>query len=200
MLLLHEPDRAEITRLAERAASLPLSSQPDLLAHLDAGRRPRGWFVDKVHAEIGHGVEAFVRARDAIAALVPFDQSWLRVHGPGGVAMGVPIGVEVHVGPLRSVNWCRVTRIIDGEDRYGFEYATTTDHGERGAERFEVRMVDGAVVYEITAVSRPNAWYTMVVQPYVRRLQARFRRGSVAAMRGAVGSPKQEDSTATPGS
>lgn len=65
------------------------------------------------------------------------------------------------------------------------------DHVESGEERFTVEWTrdDDSVSYEIVAFSRPNHFLTRFAYPMTRRLQKRFARDSVAAMKLAVARP-----------
>jgi uncharacterized protein (UPF0548 family) len=187
MLLLHKPTAEEVDRAGAQAATLAFTSPTGLLAKSEAGDVPSGWFNDAAEAVIGNGVGDFAAARQAIIDLVPFRQPWLDTFAPNGVTLDAAIGIQVQFGPLWSVNWSRVIEIVDTPNAYSFVYSTTTDHGEVGEERFAVSIDEtGTVQYRVSALSRPGRSYTVVSMPYVRRLQAKFRRGSIAAMKAAV--------------
>jgi uncharacterized protein (UPF0548 family) len=188
MLLLHKPTTDEIDRAAVRAATLAFTSPTGLLALSEADSAPGGWFNDAAEAVIGEGPHDYAAARQAIIDLVPFRQPWLETFAPNGVTLDAAIGIQVQFGPLWSVNWSRVIEVVDTSTNYSFVYSTTTDHGEVGEERFAVSMAaDGVVSYRVSALSRPGRSYTVISMPYVRHLQAKFRSGSIAAMRAAVG-------------
>jgi uncharacterized protein (UPF0548 family) len=187
MLSLHKPSATEIADRARRAAEVSFNCPNGLLANIAAGQPDKGWFHDVAEATVGHGEADFAAARQAIIDLVPFRQPWLTTHAPSGVALGAAIGIQVSLGPIWSVNWSRVVDVVDTPTTYSFVYRTTTDHGEAGEERFEVSLAkDGTVIYRIEAVSRPAQPYTLAVLPYVRGLQAKFRRGSIDAMKQAL--------------
>jgi uncharacterized protein (UPF0548 family) len=105
--------------------------------------------------------------------------------------VGTVVAVLIrHVG-LWSLNGCRVVYDLgesDREIRFGFAYGTLTNHAEAGEELFEVRLdlQTGDVIYRIRAVSWPRAPLARLGRPIVRRLQARFRRDSVEAMKRAT--------------
>jgi uncharacterized protein (UPF0548 family) len=189
MLFLHEPSAAEIADCARRATDLPHNCPNALLANIAADQPDKGWFHDGAEATIGHGEADFATARQAIVDLVPFRQPWLTSHAPSGVQLDAVIGIQVSLGPIWSVSWSRVVEVVDTATTYSFVYRTTTDHGEAGEERFEVSLAQDAaatVTYRIEAVSRPARPYTLAVLPYVRGLQSKFRRGSIAAMKQAL--------------
>jgi uncharacterized protein (UPF0548 family) len=187
MLLLREPTATEIEKFAASAGNASFNFQVGLLGNAAAGQPNHGWISDNAAAAIGHGPEDFAAARQAIIDLVPFAQPWLVTHAPNGLALDAVIGIQVRLGPIWSVNWSRVIELVDEPNTFSFVYATTTDHGEAGEERFAVSIADdGTVTYRITAISRPARPYTLAVVPYVRALQAKFRRGSIEAMKTAV--------------
>ena len=78
--------------------------------------------------------------------------------------------------------------MIDEPASFGFVYRTLGDHALDGDERFTVARAsaDGTVAYEILARSQPRHALTRVGHPVVRRMQRRFARDSVLAMRRAV--------------
>jgi uncharacterized protein (UPF0548 family) len=61
-------------------------------------------------------------------------------------------------------------------------------HAESGEESFMVAIQrsDRLVTYDIRAVSRPRALVARLAYPFTRALQARFRKGSAAAMKRAM--------------
>ena len=89
------------------------------------------------------------------------------------------------------MNGARVVYTVgaaDGSARFGFAYGTLTNHAESGEELFEV-FVDARsadVMYRIRAVSRPQTILARTGGPFVRALQAHFRRDSVVAMKQAT--------------
>jgi len=93
--------------------------------------------------------------------------------------------------PMLGVWWISLSRVVrvfdeatEGEDRYGFVYATLEQHALRGREEFEVRRLrkTGEVVFRIEALSRPSRWYLRPGFASIRRVQRRFGRGALAAM------------------
>jgi uncharacterized protein (UPF0548 family) len=72
--------------------------------------------------------------------------------------------------------------------KFGFAYGTLPEHAESGEERFLIEWDRGenSVWYDILAFSRPRHWLARLGYPLTRRLQARFRRDSAAAMLKAV--------------
>lgn len=84
---------------------------------------------------------------------------------------------------------CRIVRVVDTEQSFGFAYGTLPHHPEQGEEAFLVhRRPDASVVFEIVAFSRPASLPTRLIGPLGRRLQRRsidrYLDGYVAAARG----------------
>jgi uncharacterized protein (UPF0548 family) len=71
--------------------------------------------------------------------------------------------------------------VVDEPTGFGFVYATLPDHPEQGYESFVVGEVDGEVVFEIDAVSRPGIPLVRLGAPVTRVLQ---RRASAAYLEG----------------
>jgi uncharacterized protein (UPF0548 family) len=188
MFLPVRPSQAVIDRFVLASHGLSLSYEPIGIAA--AGSR-RG-AIDEQAVAIGSGMADFERAKLALGSWRHYDVGWLAVHPPGSmVAVGTVVVVAIrHLG-FWSLNGCRVVYMIEGaagDPRFGFAYGTLTNHAESGEEIFEVFLdpKTDAVIYRIRAVSWPQAWLARVGQPIVRRLQARFRRDSAAAMQRAL--------------
>jgi uncharacterized protein (UPF0548 family) len=79
---------------------------------------------------------------------------------------------------------CRIVYVIDDQyRRFGFAYGTLPGHTESGEERFLIEMDEyGDVWFDILAFSRPRHLLARIGYPFVRRLQNRFGRDSVARM------------------
>ena len=86
-------------------------------------------------------------------------------------AEGQTVGLAVRLGPLSVLAGCRITRVIDNVDEYGFTYATLPGHPEQGEESFLLRREDDTVVFSITAVSRPVDLVARVGWPISRLVQ-----------------------------
>ena len=113
--------------------------------------------------------------------------------------VGLMVATRTRVCGLWWLNACRVVALEDGavggRRRFGFAYATLEGHVERGEERFRVELDgDGAVWYELAAVSRPAHWLTRLAYPWVRRLQRRFALDSLDTMARATAT-EEEDGT-----
>jgi len=143
---------------------------------------------DRSSIQLGAGVEAWTRARNAVRSWRMFDLGWVELHDPSTpIEVGATVAVLVGSMGLWSLNAARIVYVIDEPERFGFAYGTLPDHAESGEELFLVtRDGAGAVSYEITADSRPNQLAAKLAYPWVRTLQKRFARCSLEAMQRAM--------------
>ena len=118
-----------------------------------------------------------------------FDLGWVRVVNEAApVQTKQIIAVEVRTLGFWSMNLSQIREIIDTETQFGFIYATTKQHVERGEESFLIRLdsVTGEVSYELEAVSRPRHFLARLGFPVTRYFQRKFVRDSHRRMREAV--------------
>ena len=192
MFLLHRPRPSDVERFIAASRDLPLSYEPVGLAK-EGGT---GFQIDEQVAIVGSGEAAFARATTALIEWRHFELGWLEVFPRRGpIVPGTVVAVAVrHLG-FSSLNGCRVVYSIGnpGDATFGFAYGTLANHAEAGEEIFQVsfRADTGEVSYLIRAASKPRAALARLGYPFVRLLQARFRRDSARAMRRAVAG--QED-------
>lgn len=130
---------------------------------------------------------SFETAAAAISSWQTHRGSGLIVEAEGEVARGVNVAM---LAPLPR-GWvdvtCRVVEIVDEPDRRGFAYGTLSIHPERGEESFVVtRDDDGAVSFEVVAVSAPVHPLARMGGPITDRLQGRAVRRYLTAMRAIV--------------
>jgi uncharacterized protein (UPF0548 family) len=124
---------------------------------------------------IGHGEPAFRAAAEALATF--------RMHRrlPVGITASAPraeVGADVRVTLAGVVHApCRIVRVIDEPDRYGWAYGTLAGHPECGEEAFLLtQAVDGVVWFDVIAFSRPAGRATRALGrliPVMQRLYAR---------------------------
>jgi uncharacterized protein (UPF0548 family) len=184
MFLARRPTPAVIDGFLRNSQDLPISYSPTGLVRDVPIGRP---FDEQVVA-IGRGAEDFDRARAALMAWKQFDLGWVELFPrQAPVVVGTVVAVVIrHLG-FWSMNGARVLYHVDGGDdghRCGFAYGTLTNHAESGEELFEVFLdaATGDVNYRIRAISWPQSMLARLGEPWVRVLQARFRRHSAAAM------------------
>ena len=83
---------------------------------------------------------------------------------------------------------CRVVYAIEEPGRHGFAYGTLPDHPECGEESFVLELpTDGAVIFTITAFSRPATALARLAGPAGSFVQHRVTRRYLRALRNAVG-------------
>ena len=188
MFLVRRPSVPAIERFVEESRHLPLSYGNVGIAQTSAA----GYDLDETTVTIGHGEEAFERAKAALVAWKHFDFNWVEVSPPTpSVSPGTVVAVLIRHFGFWSLNGCRVVYALGDRlhgETFGFAYGTLSNHAERGEEIFEVshRAHSDEVVYRIRAASQPRAVLARTGYPLVRRLQAQFRRDSGDAMRRAV--------------
>jgi len=187
VFLTHRPTKSAIEKFIEESRHLPLSYGPVGLAK----ESPPGFNADVASAIVGHGADAFARARRALIEWRHFELGWVALF-PSGASTepGTVVAVLAHHLGLWSLNGCRVVYGLGEGDvwQFGFAYGTLTNHIELGEESFEVAMASNTeeVTYRIRAVSKPRAVLARIGYPYARISQARFRRDSIAALKRAI--------------
>ena len=188
MFLARRPSQREVEEFIARSRDLSLSYSPIGIAK----ESPDGFKVDEASGVIGHGQQAFERAKLALAEWRHFDFSWVDLLPRGApIEPGSLVAVLVHHLGFWSLNGCRVVYTLGDRltgPSFGFAYGTSTNHAEVGEEIFEVSLVPDSeeVIYRIRAVSKPRATLARIGYPFTRVLQARFRRDSIEAMREAI--------------
>ncbi|OBK51611.1 DUF1990 family protein [Mycobacterium sp. 1081908.1] len=135
-----------------------------------AGELPAGYHHQHVERQIGTGRERFERAADAVMRWGMQRGSGLRVRASSEVAV-LDAVLVVRMGFLPAP--CRVVYVVDEPDIRGFGYGTLPGHPESGEERFVVRRdpATDAVYAEVSAFSRPAAWWARAGGPLVRAAQ-----------------------------
>src|SRR5947207_2203441 len=198
MFFTRRPSSQAIERFIRESQELSLSYSPIGLAQSDGA----GSNVDETVVAIGRGNVDFDRARSALVSWSQFDLPWVDLYPKTApLEPGAVVAVLVrHLG-FWSLNGCRVVYGIGDRDRgtqFGFAYGTLTNHAEAGEELFEVFLNRDSddVMYRIRAVSRPRAVLARLGHPFVRSLQARFRRQSAEAMKRAT---RKADDVLRPG-
>ncbi|MGO9929372.1 MAG: DUF1990 family protein [Mycobacterium sp.] len=135
-----------------------------------AGQLPAGYNHQHAERQIGTGQQRFEQAAHAVMHWGMQRGSGLRVQANSEVAV-VDAVVLVRMGFLPAP--CRVVYVIDEPDMRGFAYGTLPGHPESGEERFVVRRdpASSAVFAEVSAFSRPAAWWSKAGGPLVKVAQ-----------------------------
>jgi len=139
---------------------------PDLGASLGE-TLPAGYHHGRSSIALGQGDEVWATARSAL------DQ-W-RAHTGAGVRVfpadapleaGATVALCVRIGPVVDVFGCRIVRVVDEADRYGFAYGTLPGHPERGEESFMLdRTEHGSVTFTVTVFAQGAQLVTRLAQP-----------------------------------
>jgi uncharacterized protein (UPF0548 family) len=183
------PSEQELRAFVSAQSGLAFS-YPDVGA--TRGTPPAGYTVDHNRVRLGSGRDAFERAVAALRAWRMFAIEGVDLCWPDApIAVGTTVAIVAGNAPLWSLNACRIVYVIDDAGppaRYGFAYGTLPEHAVRGEERFliECSAADD-VHYDLLAMSQPSTPLLALARPLVRIAQRRFARGSIAAMRRAVG-------------
>ena len=189
MLLVQRPDEAAIVRFLDDQRHRPFS-YPDIGATRSVP--PRGYNVDHNRIRLGDGPEVFATAVDALRCWKMFDLGWVTlVPGDAPITEGTCVAILVKHFGFWSLNASKIVYVDaedDAEQRFGFAYGTLPGHVEQGEERFTVEYhpEDDSVWYDLFAFSRPQNFLATVGYPISRRLQRRFARDSLKAMKNAV--------------
>ena len=202
VFLLHRPSEAEIIQHLLDQHDTPFSYRD-----VGASNRqlPAGFKVDHHRARLGVGESTFHRARLALRKWKMYPSPFVELcFYDRPMVTGTIIAAMINVGPIWSLNPCRIIHTIDDESpsgvlRFGFALGTLDDHAECGEERFlvEWHRTDDSVWYDILAFSRPRHILARCLYPYVRWLQRRFQVLSASSMQAACDG-KPTDATVVP--
>ncbi|MET9883229.1 DUF1990 domain-containing protein [Streptomyces sp. NPDC006430] len=164
-----------MTRLVN--ADRPTFNYPDRGA-TDRRPLPAGYHHLHHRTRIGRGQAVFETAGAAVTTFHAHRTSGMRIRTDyGAVRPGSRVEVGIGFGPLRITAPCQVVWTAYEPTRIGFAYGTLAGHPECGEESFVVYLdADGTVWFEITAFSRPAAWYTRLAGPVVPVLQRSYAR------------------------
>jgi uncharacterized protein (UPF0548 family) len=129
-----------------------------------AGPPPPGYHHLGFVSQVGAGYQRFEQAADAVMRWGMLRGAGLRVRASSEVAT-VGAVVLVSIGLLKAP--CRVVYVIDEPNVRGFAYGTLPGHPVSGEELFVARHdpVTAAVYAEVSAFSRPAAWWTKAGGP-----------------------------------
>ncbi|MFH7598647.1 DUF1990 domain-containing protein [Streptomyces racemochromogenes] len=159
-----------------------ISTGRRVLSYPEHGATRRGPLPDGYHhlhhrTRIGHGRKVFEAAGAAVRDFRMHRAAGASVRADGPAAPGVRVEIGLGVGPLRISVPCQVVWTPDSPGLAGFAYGTLSGHPESGEESFLVELADdGTVWFEVTAFSRPAAWYTRLAGPLVPVLQLAYAR------------------------
>jgi uncharacterized protein (UPF0548 family) len=184
---LRRPDAEHLSHFLARQRTAPLTYEevgatfsPDL---------PDGYHHVRETVVLGLGDDVWERARAGLRAWAAHQGAGITVVPQDApIQAGTTVAVLMAAGPVRVVASCRIVRVVDEPDRYGFAYGTLPAHPEEGEERFVVtRDAAEMVRFEVVAFSRPHDRLTKLAGPVPRALQSRATHHYLEGMRAFVG-------------
>jgi uncharacterized protein (UPF0548 family) len=186
MFSMRAPDAEHLSHFLARQRTAPLT-YAEVGATFDA-ELPAGYHHVHTGTGLGTGPEIWARARAGIEAWAAHRGAGITiVPGDAPITDGTTVAVLTSLGPLHVLAACRIVRVVDERDRYGFAYGTLPSHPEEGEEHFVVsRAADGMVRFDVVAFSRPHDLLTKLGGPIPRRIQARAAEHYLAGMRDFV--------------
>lgn len=136
---------------------------------------PQGYRSTRIRECVGRGRPAFESLSQGIRSWKLQEGAGLRVQADTPeVSFGTRVVLGFGIGPFRLPAPCRVVRLLEEETRSGFAYGTLAGHPETGEESFlAVLEDDGAVYFELNAVSRHSNWFYGLGAPLVEAAQRR---------------------------
>ncbi|HUZ37089.1 MAG TPA: DUF1990 domain-containing protein, partial [Streptosporangiaceae bacterium] len=122
-------------------------------------------------------------ARAALRHWAAHEGAGVRIFPHGHpVFLGATILAVISLGPAQMVAPCRIVRVIDESDRFGFACGTLPGHPERGEEAFVVERRTDGTFFSITAFSRPADPLARLAGPIGRAIQLAITRRFVNAL------------------
>jgi uncharacterized protein (UPF0548 family) len=174
---LRKPDAEHLSHFLARQRTAPLTYTE--VGATFADTLPAGYHHTRAATDLGTGAPVWDRAR-GISIAPP----------AAPITEGTTVAVITSVGPLQLLAACRIVRVVDEPDRFGFAYGTLPAHPEEGEERFLVATDgQGAVRFEVVAFSRAHDLLTRLGGPIPRRMQARATEHYLQGMRAFVTAP-----------
>jgi uncharacterized protein (UPF0548 family) len=145
------------------------------------GELPPGYAHGRYGADLGTAPNTFERAVDALEAWATHTGAGISVRpGHAPIEVGTVVAQRIRMGPLTSIACCRIVRVIDEPDRFGYAYGTLPLHPVKGEEAFLVTRPadagDGEVRLDITAFSKPGHPLMRAIKPISRFTQVAVTR------------------------
>lgn len=176
MILVRRPSPERVEDYRESR----LNSAPTALP---APEPPSGYRHDIFKRTVGSGRMDFDRARRGLERWAAHRGSGVEIFpSDAPLAAGTTVAILTRQLGLWVLAACRVESVIDEPTRFGFVYATLPDHPEQGYESFIVNEVDGEIIFEIDAVSRPGIPIVRLGAPVTQLLQRRASDAYLAAL------------------
>jgi uncharacterized protein (UPF0548 family) len=182
---IRRPNDEQLSHFLARERTSPLTYS-EVGASFDA-ELPAGYHHVRAATDLGAGDDTWARAQAAIRAWAAHRGAGMTVvPADAPIVEGTTVAVVTSLGPLHVLSACRIVRVVDEPDRFGFAYGTLPSHPEEGEERFVVTRSAGSVTFEVVAFSRHHDLLTKLGGPIPRHLQTRATRQYLNGMRDAV--------------
>lgn len=183
MWSIRRPSAAALDAVLARVANAPLT-YADEIGLSNAPAAPPGYVRERHEALLD---VSFAAAREALLRFATHRLPYLFVHPPDArVAKGLDVVVSARIGPLWSINPCRIVSLEDSPKRLRYAYGTLPGHSESGEESFTVEETeDGRVRAETVAVARPLDPLARLGKPIAHVVQRRIKVDYMRAIREA---------------
>jgi uncharacterized protein (UPF0548 family) len=143
---------------------------------------PPGYRHDRHHRRLGDS-QVFDRAATGLRHWAAHEGAGIHIFPHDNpVSLGATILAVISLGPGQMVAPCRIVRVIDEFDRFGFACGTLPGHPERGEEAFVVERRTDGTFFSITAFSRPVDPLARLAGPIGRAIQLAVTRRCVNAL------------------
>ncbi|HEU0036712.1 MAG TPA: DUF1990 domain-containing protein [Kofleriaceae bacterium] len=193
MWALRRPSVTWLDDQLARVATVPLSY--DEVGMTRQPEPPPGY--GREHARVELAID-FAAAREAVASFATHRLPYLFVHpADARVVLGANVLVCARLGPVWSINPCRIVYLCDAPGRFTYAYGTLPGHAEAGEETFTVERTATGVMAETLAYARPQDVLARVGRPIAHRVQAKIKRDYMAALVGYAGAHGSPDAAST---
>jgi uncharacterized protein (UPF0548 family) len=173
-------DDGTLDRFRARAASESLS-YAEIGDSLDADLPPR-YEHGRESVTIGTDAAAFAAGADGLRRWACHRAIGVRVWPEGApLQEETTVALALPVGPLAILAACRIVRVVDEADRFGFAYGTLRSHPEIGEEAFVVHRDGNTVSFTIATFWRAGDPVVRLGGPVTRHVQ---RRATLGYLRG----------------
>jgi uncharacterized protein (UPF0548 family) len=184
VFVLWRPSDERLVQVLYGVRGTPLTYD-EVGATVESDELPDGYHHVRAECDLGGGDDVYAAACEGIRGWQLHRRQGFRV-APADppIEAGSEVITDVPlVGPVHVLATCRIVRVVDEPDRYGFAYGTLRVHPASGEEAFIVeRTASGGVRVVITAFSRPRHPLVRLGGPVARHQQARATAGYLDAL------------------
>jgi uncharacterized protein (UPF0548 family) len=184
VFVLGRPSDEKLRRVLASVRATPLT-YAEVGATVEAAALPAGYHHVRAGRGLGAGDGVFAAACDGIRTWQLHRRQGFRVVPTDpAIEPGTEVVIDVPLaGPVHVLAACRIVRVVDEPDRFGFAYGTLSAHPAGGEEAFIVeRDPAGQVRAVIVAFSRPRHPLMRLGGPIARLRQAAATQGYLDAL------------------